>query len=1719
MKRKLQICLVALLAIVGVSWAITQEVTTLELTVDGSTQTSNAELKIYKTLEEAVKVANDSKIDKVSIYIKNGTYNLQPGSDQITVGNNESGWYLPITKANLTIKGESQNGVILTSTTKTDDSNYQTQNFITVFAKGVTLKNLTIKSKSAADKVIQVTSQNVTLENITFNPSTEDGENFAGSIYFGALDGNNIEIGTVSLKNLELNQGRIAFSGANKGNVNMENIKIDYTDIALHSSLLSKYQLQQYAPFGSTTGKDDLHITTSNVSLLLAAKDSRYKPDATTFANIPAGVNVTFAEGNYNINEDITVKNTITLTGSEKAKLTFINNEYSLIIDANDVVLNNLYLTSSKTALKINKGKTGIQVNGGVYTCSVPNAEGVGAIYFLGQNGDIKVSDATLTGKLGVVEVNGKLDGIKNNIIKYTSTASTPIVGISAIFTSKPTDVISPIELAAQNTITMPANGAQYPVLYETSEWKAFDGIAYANTKEQLATLVSNGEGVKGHVLIKQKANTAYTFDSNLTIQQEGIQIQGTNDTKLEFTSGGLIIDANDVVLTNLNIETKAGVPVTINASKTGTVIEKGIYSFNTLDNGDINTQGASAIRFMGSNGNIHVAGTTTNGIFVDACNGTLTAIKDNTIKFDYTGPSSFAGINIKFSAENSNSASIDVNALAAQNKITMPALGMQYDVLYQKPNWDKLSFVISGIPAVVDKKIMLTAGNDATYNGTMLQRSIDYAATLADKPEIVLGAGTYKGNFVMKPGVNVTGAVKENDLPITILDGEKKGRVVSYKADAKYDKTAYAPEETFTNAPITWSNLIFTNGKTTNDGGAGAIITKGITLKNCEIADNEATGVAAGNASPKGGGVMCFLGGTIDNCSIFKNKAADGGAGVVLNVYGTIQNSYISGNEVPDTQHSGGINTRAIRENNTPNNDGAGEMYILNCKVHDNKAGTIAGVSLNGNVKMINTLVYENAAQSSNDTEGAVTFGTPGATLLNCTIYNNTTAETDGEANVSVRNNSESGAIINCIMETVKNNALKADMITYSASKSLNDDETNHNLAIAADYDPFINISQGVYILADGSPYVDKGSNEAYLDTYPKTDLTGTTRIKGGIIDLGAYEAIYTAPVVNTEEKLKEELEKQPEEIVIEAPTGSSEDAELEIKTAITVDYPVTITASKENPVTITVEEGKSAFTTTTGGELTLENVTIVTKAPTPSGSNSDPVIKVAADTKATLQNSSLEVPATVTAIEAAGTMEISNVALTITSATTGAPVPAIKVASDANVTIKDVNITDGTIEVEGKLDIAPTKESGVVFTQTTADKAALDLKATANVTIAKAQFTGKAITAADGAQITLTGCNFTSPKTNSRKSAPLTKADNNGQVINANGAKLIGNTFSGITGEGAIVSGKSLTVKSCLFYDNADVVMINILDGENTIIANNTCVNKTGNAAIINNEASNAVIKNNILWTNATEAITGSTSTGDKITYNALKTAATSIETNSLQLTYFNAIRFDNTNHPYQLHKDSPVTAVAGDATGIDPTDKDLLGNSRLTSGKVHLGAYESVYTPSPSTGGDDDDTPTTPSVSSITLDKTTLTLHVQQTYQLKATVKPSDAPQSVTWSSSDPTIATVAKDGTVKALKSGTATITAEAEGVKATCAVTVDTATGIEELLSQTIIEGRDGQIQIRPATPVQVLIVNMTGAIVANRMVNSNESFSVSQGVYIVRLSNSGKTTTQKVSVR
>ena len=152
-------------------------------------------------------------------------------------------------------------------------------------------------------------------------------------------------------------------------------------------------------------------------------------------------------------------------------------------------------------------------------------------------------------------------------------------------------------------------------------------------------------------------------------------------------------------------------------------------------------------------------------------------------------------------------------------------------------------------------------------------------------------------------------------------------------------------------------------------------------------------------------------------------------------------------------------------------------------------------------------------------------------------------------------------------------------------------------------------------------------------------------------------------------------------------------------------------------------------------------------------------------------------------------------------------------------------------------------------------------------------------------------------------------------------------------------------------------------------------------------------------------------------------------------------------NVKNLYVREKTSKLTITAGTTVDKLSISSSSAKDSTITNkGTINeLNTSQNITVNGSGTVGKDTGNVTyEKSVTSVSLDKTTAELTVGETLKLTATVSPSDAAnKSVTWSSSDASVATVDANGNVKGVKAGTATITVTtADGSKtATCAVTV------------------------------------------------------------------------------
>ncbi|WP_455625816.1 Ig-like domain-containing protein [Parabacteroides sp.] len=222
---------------------------------------------------------------------------------------------------------------------------------------------------------------------------------------------------------------------------------------------------------------------------------------------------------------------------------------------------------------------------------------------------------------------------------------------------------------------------------------------------------------------------------------------------------------------------------------------------------------------------------------------------------------------------------------------------------------------------------------------------------------------------------------------------------------------------------------------------------------------------------------------------------------------------------------------------------------------------------------------------------------------------------------------------------------------------------------------------------------------------------------------------------------------------------------------------------------------------------------------------------------------------------------------------------------------------------------------------------------------------------------------------------------------------------------------------------------------------------------------------------------------------------------------------------------------TAVAKDSklrVKVTPKDgyeleKLQIGNTSYTTSTVtvdgvttSLAIYATLrITTSP---GD----PSGIAVTGVSLSTTEKMMAVGESFALAATVSPSNASiKSVSWSSSDETVATVDVNGVVTALKIGTCKITvATDDGNKtASCRVTVSGTVSIEQIFGDHQVYSVRGAITVSPARPISIRIIAVTGADIYGGSITGTTRIPVSTGIYLVEIIENGKHMTTKVNVR
>lgn len=381
------------------------------------------------------------------------------------------------------------------------------------------------------------------------------------------------------------------------------------------------------------------------------------------------------------------------------------------------------------------------------------------------------------------------------------------------------------------------------------------------------------------------------------------------------------------------------------------------------------------------------------------------------------------------------------------------------------------------------------------------LQAAID-AAAVGDR--LLLAAGTYKGNFTLKDGVNISGGwnadytVCDPETYKTVLDGDKKGRVLTQSSE-------------FANKTLI-SGLGITNGQNSADNnGGGAYVRKNCIVENCEIYSNKAA-----STSGQGGGIWADANAIVRNCHIHDNYAQNTGGGAV--VKGQISYCLIENNNAPDNVGGGlqihggsaasntcGTMFNCIVRNNSSKNGGGIRSYnytqIANCLIVGNTAtsGGVSGILCNNNAAaVVNCTIANNydAADAAGNSSGL--YINANGTIKNCIVYGNYSKSKVADQAVQV--------YINNQYTWLKNNAVHANGLkkvnNYDPNGNGRDTDTQ---TIASGTSIFTDAANGDFTLTSAATMcIDKGNTSIY--GFMTTDLAGNSRTVD-TIDIGCYE------------------------------------------------------------------------------------------------------------------------------------------------------------------------------------------------------------------------------------------------------------------------------------------------------------------------------------------------------------------------------------------------------------------------------------------------------------------------------------------------------------------------------------------------------------------------------------------------------------------------------------
>ena len=302
-----------------------------------------------------------------------------------------------------------------------------------------------------------------------------------------------------------------------------------------------------------------------------------------------------------------------------------------------------------------------------------------------------------------------------------------------------------------------------------------------------------------------------------------------------------------------------------------------------------------------------------------------------------------------------------------------------------------------------------------------------------------------------------------------------------------------------------TISNCVLTHSYA-NEYGGGAYSG---TLNNCVVSNNQAfiSGGGAYNSvlnnclvtsnrliQGSGGGGAAY--GALSNCLVTWNAAPGNGGGAY---FSTLNNCVVSNNSAGG--FGGGVsfgvaNNSLIFSNNAYNGGGAYSNVLNNCVLQNNSGSGAGGGGAYQSV-LNNCVLIANRG-------GKVGGGAYQSALNNCTVVGNFAFDGGGIS---------SGGATNCIIyyntAVGSTNYYGGAMMNYCDTTPFPTNGSGNIINEPA----FVDLSGGDFHLQSNSPCINSGNNAYVTGT---SDSDGNSRIRGGTVDIGAYEYQTPASVIS---------------------------------------------------------------------------------------------------------------------------------------------------------------------------------------------------------------------------------------------------------------------------------------------------------------------------------------------------------------------------------------------------------------------------------------------------------------------------------------------------------------------------------------------------------------------------------------------------------------------------